>query len=95
LRLMPLKAVAWLEMTDRVRQGEFGKPALSSVFGDLVARGLKPFFYGVARQSRALCDLAVGELLAHLHAPAAQARVIGRWMMRHWPSCSLKYWAPG
>lgn len=38
------------------------------VFGSLVAWRLEPFFNRVARQPRALGDLAVGELLAQLHA---------------------------
>ena len=52
-----------------LKSAELGESALPFVFGRLVARGLEPFFDRVARQPRALGDLAVGELLAQLHAP--------------------------
>ena len=53
----------------RLKRAELGESALPFVFGSLVAWGLEPFLDRVARQTRALGDFAVGELLAQLHAP--------------------------
>ncbi len=52
-----------------LKRGEFAGAAFSPVSGHHIAGRLEPFLDRVARQSRALCDFAVGELVAQLHAP--------------------------
>jgi hypothetical protein len=58
-----------LSSASRLKRAELGESALPFVLGSLVARGFEPFFDRVARQPRALGDLAVGEFFAQLHAP--------------------------